>query len=43
MKHTSDAETDVRRRVYKQPDIIDWKEQQGLGVKDTNRMLGRSE
>jgi len=29
--------------VYKQPDIIDWKEQQGLGVKDTNRMLGRSE
>jgi len=33
----------VRRRVYEQPDIIDWKEQQGLGVKDTKRMLGRSE
>ena len=37
----SDAETNVRRRVFQQPDIIDWKEQQGLGVKDTNRMLGR--
>jgi len=41
IKHTSDSETDVRRRVYKQPDIIDWKEQRGLSVKDTNRMLGR--
>ncbi|MDG1356789.1 MAG: hypothetical protein P8P36_01195 [Akkermansiaceae bacterium] len=39
----SDAETDVRRRVFREPDIIDWKEQQGLGVKDTNKMLGRSE
>lgn len=37
----SDAETDVRRRVYQQPEIIDWKEQKGLGVKDTNRLLGR--
>lgn len=41
MEHTSDAESDVRRRVYKQPDIINWKDQQGLEVKDTNRMLGR--
>ena len=41
VKRTSDAETDVRRRVFKEPDIIDWKEQQGLSVKDTNRMLGR--
>lgn len=39
----SDAETDARRRVYQQPEIIDWKEQKGLGVKDTNRLLGRSE
>ncbi len=39
----SDAETDVRRRVFREPDIIDWKEQQGLGVKDTNKLLGRSE
>ena len=37
----SDAETDVRRRIYQQPEIIDWKEQEGLGVKDTNRLLGR--
>ena len=43
LSRPSDAETDVRRRVYQQPDIIDWEEQQGLGVKDTNRMLGRSE
>lgn len=41
LERTSDAETDVRRRVYKEPDIIDWKEQQGLSVQDTNRMLGR--
>lgn len=38
---SSDAETDARRRVYQQPEIIDWKEQKGLGVKDTNRLLGR--
>lgn len=37
----SDAETDVRRRVYKEPDITHWKKQQGLSVGDTNRMLGR--
>jgi len=43
IERVSDAETDVRRRVYKQPDIIDWKDQQGLGVEDTNRLLGRSE
>lgn len=43
IERVSDAETDVRRRVYKEPDIIDWKDQQGLGVEDTNRLLGRSE
>ncbi|MGB1874526.1 MAG: hypothetical protein ACPHNY_06020 [Akkermansiaceae bacterium] len=37
----SDAETDARRQRYQQPDIIDWKEQKGLGVKDTNQLLGR--
>lgn len=41
IKRTTDAETSVRRRVYKQPDIIHWKEQKGLTIKDTNRMLGR--
>lgn len=38
---TADAETTVRRRVFKQPDIIHWKEQRGLTIKDTNRKLGR--
>ncbi len=38
---TSDAETNFRRRVYKQPEITNWKDQKGLSVKDTNRMLGR--
>ncbi|BDS08913.1 hypothetical protein NT6N_39530 [Oceaniferula spumae] len=39
--HKSDAETDVRRRVFIQPDIMDWKKQQGLSISDTNRKLGR--
>lgn len=38
---TSDAETDVRRRVFIQPTIKDWKKQQGLSIGDTNRKLGR--
>ena len=41
LEYASDAETDVRRRVYKQPDIINWKDQQDLSVQDTNRLLGR--
>ena len=41
VERTSDAETDVRRRVFKQPDITHWKSQSGLSVSDTNRKLGR--
>ncbi|MGB0992873.1 MAG: hypothetical protein ACPG32_10445 [Akkermansiaceae bacterium] len=41
MEHKSDAHTAYRKRVYKQPGITHWKNQQGLSVKDTNRMLGR--
>ena len=41
LEHPSDAETDIRRRVYKQPEIIDWEDQKDLSVKDTNRLLGR--
>ena len=41
ISRTSDAETSVRRRVFKQPDIIHWQEQRGLTIKDTNKMLGR--
>lgn len=37
----SDAETNVRRRVFIQPDIIGWKDQQTLSVDDTRGMLGR--
>lgn len=38
---TSDAETNVRRRVYKQPKITHWKDQGGLSVNDTKQRLGR--
>ncbi len=37
----SDAETDERRRVFTSPDIIPWKQQNGISVDDTNRMMGR--
>ena len=43
LSRPSDANTDVRRRVFPQPDIIHWKDQEGLNVGDTNRLLGRSE
>jgi hypothetical protein len=37
----SDAETDVRRRVFQQPDIIDWREQRALSVQESRGILGR--
>ncbi|MBT7960209.1 MAG: hypothetical protein HN759_12850 [Akkermansiaceae bacterium] len=37
----ADAETAARRRVFMQPDITHWKKQEGLTIKDTNKMLGR--
>ena len=37
----SDAETAVRRRVYKQPDITHWLDQSKLSVNDTKSRLGR--
>jgi hypothetical protein len=37
----SDAETDVRRRVYPQPEIRNWRTQRGLTVDETRGMLGR--
>lgn len=36
----SDSETDVRRRVFTEPDIMPWNSQ-GMTVEDTNRMMGR--
>ena len=41
ISRTSDAETDVRRRVFQQPTITDWSSQSQLSVRDTNRRLGR--
>jgi hypothetical protein len=37
----SDAETDVRRRVYQQPEIIDWSEQRKLSLEQSRGILGR--
>ncbi len=37
----SDAKITARRGVFVQPDIIHWKEQESLTIKDTNKMLGR--
>ncbi|BCX50126.1 hypothetical protein HAHE_40340 [Haloferula helveola] len=37
----SDAETDVRRRVFQQPEVRDWRNQRALSVEDTKDMLGR--
>jgi hypothetical protein len=37
----SDAETDVRRRVFQQPDIIDYRDQRKLTLEQTKSFLGR--
>ena len=37
----SDAETDVRRRVYTAPSVIDWREQRGMTVSEAKGLLGR--
>lgn len=37
----SDAETDARRRVYQQPEVIDWREQRGLSLEQSKGILGR--
>ncbi|MEN9534844.1 MAG: hypothetical protein RIR37_117 [Verrucomicrobiota bacterium] len=37
----TDTETDVRRRVFQQPDIIDWREQRQLSVEQSKGLLGR--
>jgi len=38
---TSDAETDVRRRVYQQPEVINWREQRPITRGETKSLLGR--
>jgi hypothetical protein len=37
----SDAETDIRRRVFPQPEIIDWREQRSLSLEQSKGILGR--
>lgn len=37
----SDAETDIRRRVYQPPEIIDWREQRSLSLEQSKGILGR--
>jgi hypothetical protein len=37
----SDAETDIRRRVYPQPAIVDWREQRSLTLEQSKGILGR--
>jgi hypothetical protein len=37
----SDAETDYRRRVFPQPEIIDWREQRSLTLDQSKGILGR--
>lgn len=37
----SDAETDSRRRIFQQPEIIDWREQRSLSVEQSKGILGR--
>jgi hypothetical protein len=36
----SDTQTDIRRRVFKQPDIIDWREQRSLSLEQSRGILG---
>lgn len=38
---TSDAETDIRRSVYKAPEVIDWKEQRTMDLEQSKGLLGR--
>lgn len=37
----SDAQTDFRRRVFQQPDVIDYKQQRELSIQQSKQLLGR--
>jgi len=43
IERPSDAETDVRRRVYGRPDIIDYRQQRDLSIQQSKQLLGRDE
>lgn len=38
---TSDAETDIRREVFPEPDVADWKQQREMDIRATKSILGR--
>lgn len=37
---TSDAETDLRRRVYRQPEVRDWRAKRDISKEETRSLLG---
>jgi hypothetical protein len=37
----SDAETDIRRRVFNPPSVVDWREQRKLSMEQSRGILGR--
>ena len=41
LAHPSDAETDIRRRVFTPPPVIDWQSQRNLNLQQTKSILGR--
>lgn len=41
LDHPSDAETDIRRRVFQSPSVIDWQQQRGLSIGETKGILGK--
>jgi hypothetical protein len=41
IEHSSDAETDFRRKVYTAPSVVDWREQRAMDVNQTKGILGR--
>lgn len=43
MANASDAETDLRRRVFQQPDIIDYRQQRDLSIQQSKQLLGNDE
>ncbi|MFT4175093.1 MAG: hypothetical protein QM627_00420 [Luteolibacter sp.] len=41
ISNTSDAETDVRRRVFDAPSVVDWQSQRQMSIQESRSILGR--
>ncbi|MFT3991620.1 MAG: hypothetical protein QM680_09445 [Luteolibacter sp.] len=39
--NTSDAETDVRRKVFNPPAVVDWQSQREMSIQESRSILGR--